>query len=64
MKFSEWLCSIGFHAWRYRNPADRTCKRCGQIENQYTRYLGSRINWWEVERPGRIPTTKTGDGSE
>jgi len=39
---------IGFCCdWKYRNPADRTCKRCGRHQNQFEYWGDSTCTKWE-----------------
>ena len=46
------------HDWEYRNPADRTCKICGQHEMEecwawdYQRRGLGAGGWWEIYKPG------------
>lgn len=37
----------GWHNWKYRNPYDRTCKKCGRRENVYRSYGDRRTDKWE-----------------
>lgn len=41
-----------FHSWSYRNPHDRTCKRCGLIQNRFGMRM-SDTGWWEDMNDGR-----------
>jgi len=46
------------HVWEYRNPSNRTCKICGQHEQEqcwawdYERRGLAAGGWWEVCREG------------
>lgn len=43
------------HEWEYRNPHDRTCKCCGQHEEEECYVEDGRLvgpSNWEVYRPG------------
>lgn len=46
-----------FHSWRYRNPANRTCKECGRYEHGYGHSWSPwfQVDWWE-EMAGSPPT--------
>lgn len=42
-----------WHKWVYRNPHDRTCKKCGRHENEFDnlgQYANGVVGWhssWE-----------------
>lgn len=62
----EWLKRHGErrHRWSYRNPANRTCRKCGRHEQQYIG-MGqlSPVETWELMFP--MPhTPEACDGNE
>jgi hypothetical protein len=57
--FLKWLLEpYSPHKWEYRNPYDRTCKKCGRNEQEecwadsYARHGMRCTGWWEVYREG------------
>ena len=47
----DWIVALftehWWHRWTYRNPYDRTCKKCGKHQNMYEYYNNPRCTQWE-----------------
>lgn len=43
------MVGVKCHVWEYRNPADRTCKHCGMVQNQFHNHgILTNYDEWRV----------------